>query len=223
MDFSDSDNSYDAPFTYQLQKEHRYRNSNTAQSIPHYVAHDYATGHADGISQDNSKQLGHGSKDAKSSTPLRSPPYLVLYQDSSSGTSQETEALSPEPRWQYTCEDMPGRVAEYTQHPDSYSLFDDPDVLLLSDPESCFNGIETVYEDYYDLEEFEGVHDPETSQHLPTLVITCPHGDCALDGEEEKRASGEPRPTMNVNFLDGVGEPQCGDGWEEDGMVVIDF
>ena len=109
MDFSDSDNSNDVPFIYQLQKGHRYRNLNTApQSIPYYAAHDHATSHEDGISQNNSKPSWPGSKDAS-----RSPPDLVLYQDSSSGTSQETEALSP-PHRQYICEDMPHRVAEYT-------------------------------------------------------------------------------------------------------------
>ena len=60
MDFSDSDDSYDL-LTYQLQKGHQYRNLNTApRSIPYYVAHDHATGHADGISQDNSKQSWPG-------------------------------------------------------------------------------------------------------------------------------------------------------------------
>ena len=229
MDFSDSDNSFDTSVTYQLQKRHLYENSNAApQSIPHYVGDDHATDYAGGISQDSSKRLGHGSKHAESLTTSRSPLDPVVYQDSSSGTSQETEALSPEPRWQYTCEGnpvLPHRVADYTaQHPDSCN---DPDVLLLSDPESCFNDNETGYEDYYDLEEFEGVylgHDPEPSQNLPTLLITCPHDDYELNVEEEKRASGEPRPILKVDCVfDGAGAQRCGDEWEEDGMHVIDF
>jgi hypothetical protein len=89
------------------------------------------------------------------------------------------------------------------------------------------DGPEISYEDYYGLEEFDGVylgHDPDASQCTPTLLITCPHRDCKLNVEDEKHGSGEPSPIMNVDcFLDGDRGQQRGDEWEEDGMLVIDF
>jgi len=141
---------------------------------------------------------------------------------------QHTEAFSAGPqfvRWQYICEESP--LAPYgvtkctTQLPGSHGVLDDdPDVLLLSDPDSSgFNSLEIDYEDCYDVEESDGVHlgqDAEASQIAPTLLVTCPH-----HLEKEKCERGEARLIMDVDdFLDG----QCEDEeWERDGILLIDF
>lgn len=152
IEFSDSDSSYDLPFAWHVQQRHRHANLNTVSgSVPHYIVHDHATNFADKVSHGNSKQLEHGSK-VMTSTSSHSPSTSAFYQDSSSGTSQETEALSPVQcvGWQYNSEFT-------TQRPDSYGLVDDPDDLLLSDPDSCVKGVEISLEDCYDLEEFDGL------------------------------------------------------------------
>jgi hypothetical protein len=233
IEFSDSDNFCDFPSANHLQTRYRYVNLNPApRSFSHYIVHDHATSQADTISQDNSKQLGHGSKATSCS-----PSISVLYQDSSSGTSQETEALSPEPQfanWQYMCEDSlltPHRMTECTTQLPPHDLLDDPDVFSLSDPDPCFDAVEIDYEDYYDFEELDEVHhDPghnlDASLHPPTLLVTCSHPsrDYELNVEEEDCESGEPRSIVNVDyFSDGVRAQQDRDEWEEDDMLVIDF
>jgi hypothetical protein len=129
------------------------------------------------------------------------------------------------------CEDDPfllHQVVGYTtQFPNSYGpLDDDPNELLLSDPDpSCFNG--DNIEDDYGLEEFEGVHDPDASQHPSTLLITCPHRDRERNVKVEKCENGQPAKLINVESLDGVLDrvraQHCEEEWEEDGMLVVDF
>lgn len=229
IDFSDSDNFEDLSYSYRLQT---YRNLDIgSESVPHHVARGHATEHADKISHDNPKQLGYGFKDAKSPTSSHPPPISVFYQESSPETSQETEALSPAPQlasWPlYTHSSLvPDRVTKCTNQPQEYVLLDDPDILLLSDPESpCFNGVNVSCEACYEVEEFEGEYpDLDPSQHSPTLLTTCSHRDCDQN-VEAKCERGGPGFNVSVEYLLNGASMQPSEEWEEDedGMVVIDF
>jgi hypothetical protein len=227
INFSDSDSAYDLPFTYHMQSRHWHANLHTAtESVPQCVAHDHASAH-ERISQGSLKPPLRLEQRSKLSNSSHSPSTSLHYQDSPSGTSQETEVLSEKSQltcWGDMCEKGLHQVAGCTtQFPDLYGLSDDdPNELLPYNPDSsCFNGVNIDHdEDFYGLEEFEGAHlgyDLDASQHPSTLLVTCPHR--KRDVEEE---NGEPAKLINVECLAGVLDG-AREEWEEDGMFVVDF